>query len=255
MSLTETDFITLIKNQFIYKLKAHIGLLNRLAVAQLVILLLTFGRTGMSGSGGDSIDFEIQRYANYLFLIISMMGVTIIGVMLSNETFRNTDFTFVSNRLSSNLSNIVFLLTVSVVAGMTASLYGVVIRLLLYFTQGSENIIGENFFLAPKELLLGIFGAILYMILFSAIGYFLGTLTKSSRSRFLLPVLVTLFLVTLVSLFIMIPNGSQTTIFSALYQFFAHEKNLFIFMVKILVIGGLLFLGSILVSNRREVRQ
>ncbi len=251
MSLTETNLISIIKKQIFYNLKAHIGLFNGLAAVQLIVLLLSFGRVGMMGTSGEGISFEITSYSNEGILIFTMMWIFGVSILFSTQAFRNADFTFVSNRLSSNLSNVGFLLAVSILAGITATLSGVVIRLLMYFTQGSQNIMAENFFLAPQELLLGITVAALYMILFSAIGYFIGILVQYSKLFILLlPALL------IGALFLQRTyGGKSSTILSNLFIFFVQENSLAVFALKIAVTGIILFTGGILISDRTEVRQ
>ncbi|MEL7565166.1 MAG: hypothetical protein AAGU27_09810 [Dehalobacterium sp.] len=251
MSLTETNLISITKSQFLHKIKSHLGLFNVLAAIQLIVLFLTFGRAGMIGTSSEGISLEITKYSGDLVLISTLLWVLYISIIFTTEAYRNADFTFVSNRLSSNLSNIGFLFTASALGGVTASLSGGLVRLLLYFSQGSHNIIGENFYLVPQELLLGLTAAVLYMILFSAVGYLIGILIKHSKIFILL--LPALFLG---ALYLQgMSRGKSTTILAKLVIFFVHENSLGLLTVKILATGAILFVVGILISNRTEVRQ
>lgn len=251
MSLTETNLISIVKRQFLYKIKAHLGLFSSLAAVQFIVLLLTFGRAGSIGTGGNGMDFQIIKYSGDLVFIATLIWIFYISTLLSTEVYRNEDFTFVSNRMSSNLSNIGFLLTASVLGGVTSSLSGVLVRLMLYFTQGSHNIMGESFFLISRELLLGMGAAVLYMILISAVGYLIGILVRHSK----------IFILLLPGLFICalylqgMSIDKSTTILAKLILFFVHENSLALFTAKALLTGVILFAGGILISNRTEVRQ
>lgn len=248
MSLTETNLISVLKRQYFYKLKAYMGLFNGLAAVQLMVFLFTFGRAGMMGTNGDGISVTVNRYSGDVILIFTIAWVVSISILFSTQAFRNGDFTFVSNRLSSNLSNIGFLLTVSVAAGVTVPLYGAVVRLIIYFTQGSQNIMSENFFLVPQEFLLGIAAASLYMILFSAIGYLIGILVQ--YSKLFIPLLPVLFLGV-----IFLQRTQSTNVLPSLFVFFAHENSIPLFALKVLAAGMILFAAGSLISNRTEVRQ
>lgn len=251
MSLIETNLISITKKQLFYKIKAHLGLFNGLVAVQLIAFLLSFGRVGSSGIGNGSINLNITWYSNDAILAFTFVWIFATAILFSTREFRNADFTFASNRLSSNLSNIGFLLLASVIAGVTASLFGVVIRLMIYFTQGSHNIIGKSFFLAPQELLLGCVATALYMILVSALGYLIGILAH--YSKFIIPLLAVFFIG---SLFVQVTNKTIILkIISNLVLSFVNESSLILFAVKIVVAGLIFFTASILISNRTEVRQ
>ncbi|MDR3586295.1 MAG: hypothetical protein P4L59_13395 [Desulfosporosinus sp.] len=87
-----------------------------------------------------------------------------------------------TNRITGNLSNIGFLATACVFGGITASLCGVIFRVVMYFSFDGSQIVWNGFFLAFSDLLLGIIVAILYMFVISAQGYFIGVLTQLNEA-------------------------------------------------------------------------
>lgn len=250
MSLTETNLLSVTKRQYLYKIKSHMGIFNNLAAAQLIVLLLTSGRSGMMGSGGDGLDLKVLYYSSSWVTIATLGALFYVSIIFAGQVYRNQDFAFVANRLSSNLSNIGFLLTAAVLGGITASLYGVLLRVILFYTRGSSNIIGESFFLTPQDLLSGMAAAVLYGILCSALGYLIGILINQHGKIFLL-LIPALFIGTW---YLQVVHMGEVSIFTKLILFFVRENSLAIFTFKALVTGAVLFATSIMISNRTEVR-
>ncbi|ATW28098.1 hypothetical protein [Candidatus Formimonas warabiya] len=250
MSLTETNLLFVAKKQYFYKLKAYVGLFFGLAVIQLLVFGLSGGRIGMEGSSSDYVSFQVYRFSSEVIISTTMLWALTVAVILTTKSYRDVDFTFVSNRISSNLSNIGFLLTAGLVGGVTASLYGPLVRVMMYFSAGSHNIIRENFFMTPRELVVGMSAAALYIILFSALGYFLGMFAQVHKICLaFLPVLF------LGALFLGNITQSEATLFAKSIQFFGYEKSFLLFTVKILLTAAILFTGAIIFSNRVEVRK
>lgn len=55
------------------------------------------------------------------------------GILITTKAVRYDDFTFVSNRLSSNLANILFLLTASAIGGAAAVTAGFLLKIIAFF--------------------------------------------------------------------------------------------------------------------------
>ena len=160
-----------------------------------------------------------------------------------------SDFAFISNRVSSNISNIWFLVTVGGICGLSTCFYGYLLRVILYFQNGSEGLMRENFFTSPKDLIISFIATTFYMILFSSIGYFLGIVFKRNK----------IFMILIPALFIgsiYIENAKENKIkfLSKLINFYCHENSLFIFLAKVLIFSIILFILGIWISNRTEVR-
>ncbi|MFZ3588485.1 hypothetical protein ACOI1C_04225 [Bacillus sp. DJP31] len=121
-------------------------------------------------------------------------------------------------------------------------------KVMMYFVIGSEDLIGQVS--TPLQLLLGIIVSFLYILLFSTLGYLAGILSQLSKLFvFLLP---GLFFGTLI--LGMRSNGESTIIVETI-KFFSEESSFLLFVTKIMVVVFVLFYGSIVVSNRLEVRK
>jgi len=251
MSLTETNLIEITKRQYFYKLKGYMSLFFNMAGVQIVALLFSAGGVaGSSGMSSNNMEFSVKWFSADMVLSFTLMWAFVVAIYLTTNNYRNIDFAFVSNRLSSNLSNIAFLLTAGVAGGITASLAGYLIRIIVYLSIGSQNIVSENFFILPQELIVGIITAALYITLISALGYFVGMLAQLHK------VFVILLPALIFGIMIMetkIAGKPQT--FVKLAGFFTNEGSFTLFALKVMITVVVLFWGGIIMSNRLEVRQ
>ncbi|PAQ13915.1 hypothetical protein CD798_13000 [Bacillaceae bacterium SAOS 7] len=246
MSLTNVTLGNVVKKQYLFKLKSYMGALTALISVQLVAMLFSFNGSGMSGRGQENVTVNVTHYSADIIVMFTIVWAFIIASILPTKAYRNDDFTFVANRVSSHLSNILILLTMSVLGGVTAISGSFLLRVLIYFFTDIQ-LINTNYLLyAPHHLLMGIIAASLYMFLFSALGYFAGTLVQLSRVFiFLLPMLY------LSPLLIGVTIGRDMT---AIYQFFLAESSITLFAIKVFITVALLFTCSVTLSNRMEVR-
>lgn len=180
MYLTEVKLADIVKKQFIYKLKAYISVFNSLLIIQVIAMFLsTNGSSGSYGSGSDGISFSFNLYNGDLIIIVSMLWAFISAIIITTKAYRNDDFVFISNRLSSNLSNIFFLKAASIVAGITAMLSGILFKVIIYLTLDDGNVIGTV--VSFRDLVVGIIMSILYILLFASLGYLVGMLVQFSK--------------------------------------------------------------------------
>ncbi len=109
------------------------------------------------------------------------------AIVMTTKAYRYDDFTFVANRLSSSLANGLFLITASLVGGITAMLSGNVLKIIVFAMN--EQVVSSS--VEPQEWLLGFVAACIYMLLFAALGYLVGLLTQLHKVFvFILPVLL-----------------------------------------------------------------
>ena len=90
------------------------------------------------GMGGANLSVDVKYYSADLVIVFTMLWSFVTAITITTKPFRNHDFTFVSNRLSSSLSNILFLLTTSFIGSITALFSGNLVKLLVsvLFKQG-----------------------------------------------------------------------------------------------------------------------
>ncbi|MFE8702962.1 hypothetical protein ACFYKX_20345 [Cytobacillus sp. FJAT-54145] len=248
MSLVEVNTLDIVKKQYSYKLKAYIGVFSSLFLAHVIAILFSFfGGVGMTGTGNESISLTVKLFSGDLIIGFTMIWGFIISLLITTKAYRYDDFAFVTNRLSSNLSNIGFLMTTSIVGGVTALLSSILLKVMLFFIYGTDYLMSS--FQKPGDLLIGIWAAILYILLFSSIGYFVGVLVQINK-------LFMIFLPTLFfgSLFVGLRNLNEPSLFVKISTFFVGETSLLLFSVKIFVTVTVLFLAATSLSNRLEVR-
>ena len=247
MSLTEVNVFDVAKKQFTYKLRANSTVFAGMIGVQLIAILFSLNGTGMSGSGSNNLFISFTSYSGNIIILFTMFWSFILAYTMTTKTQKDMDFTFVSNRQSSNISNGLFLITTSCISGATAVLAGFLLKTIIYFTFGQEAILMES--VSPYELIGGILITIFYILLISSIGYFVGSLMQLNKLlKFLVP---TLFFG---SLFISTANTGTVTFITNLLQFFSQEASLFLLTLKILFSVSALFFASIFVSDRMEVK-
>lgn len=250
MSLIETNVLAVAKKQYSYKLKSYINLFYYLAIVQILSLMLSLNGISSRGIGGNNFNVDVNIYSNAVVIGFTMCLVFIIGIVITTEEYKNIDFTFVSNRNSSSLSSIGFLLTYSVVAAITAALNGNLLRVIMYYTRNNRRIQSEDFFVSPHNLITSIIAITLYLVLLSAISYFTGTLVQQHKAWI---IFIGTFFIGIFMLAKLI--NSQINIFLVILNFFINESSLLLFTLKVIITATTLFLSGTLLLSRMEVKK
>jgi hypothetical protein len=248
MSLTESNLLSVAKTQYRYKTKANAGIFFTLIAAQLLALVISFNGVASSGGGTDTYSYTIRHISGDIIIIFTLIWAFVIGINMASSSFR-MDFTFISSRLSSHISSLAFLLTAATIGGLAATLSGVLLRVIIFFSQGGVDA-GSGFWIAPLALLSGTFAAILYTVLLSIIGYFTGMLTQRNRAYAIL--LPGLFIGTL---FVEARSTGQSLLVLNIIEFFTKESAFPLFTLKVILVSALLFGCVLLFSDRMEVRK
>ncbi len=241
MSLSEANLLQVAKQQYFYKFKAYSNLLSNLLLLQILTLIITQGGSGGAGTAVNAASIQVYHHSSDFVIIVTIVWAMISAITCTTQTYKDMDFAYVSNRLSSDISSMGFLLTAGIVGGVMASLSGILIRVMLFFTMGSSNIAREYFFVPPQDLLTSILATILYIILAISIGYFVGTLAQISKAFIVLLPLVVVIAVRLSA--------------GVLIEAFIKESSLLLFALKVLATSAILFYTSLQLSNRLEVRR
>lgn len=247
MSLSEVNLGSLVKKQFLYKIRAYTGVFSSMLLLQIIAIFFSFG-SGSRGLTSSSLDVNISFSSAETVIIFTMLWAFINAINIITKKYREDDFAFVTNRMTSNLSNILFLLFASIIGGITAILSVFLIRVISYFVLGNQSIIGYNALYSTQEVFSGIMVTILYLLLFCSLGYLAGTITQLHRS------LVVVVPVVIVGLLISVGLMGSSVILHMI-EFYAMETNAPLFVCKTLITSILLFTGAIMISNRLEVRQ
>lgn len=234
--------------QYRFKLRTYANLFVSLMGVQVIALLFAVGgAVGMSGMGLNNVYVEFRFYSGTGLFVFTALWLVVNSFVLTLPLSRRIDLSFVTNRLSSNLANIGFLFTSAVAGGISALLGSLLLRNIFYYTGASGQLLEANFPVAPGELLTGMAVAILYLLLFSAAGYFSGALVQLHRSLYVIvPAL-------LLGLFFYEAAHEEVRIFRA-FDYFTLESSPLLFTLKILAGATLLWAGAVLLSNRTEIR-
>ena len=249
MSLTEISLTDVVKRQFRYKIKSYLGVFVSLMILQIIAIVFSFNGVSSYGSGSDSFSVTISSYSANVVIAFTFIWAFITAILLTTRAYRYDDFSFVTNRLSSSLSTLFFLLFACGVAGISAMLSSYLIKNIIYFFFTDLTVMAGEAQTAPSEFIVGTLATILYLILFSAVGYFIGALVQLHRFF-----AVAVPAITFGTLFV----GNQAGIgfvIAWINEFLFRETSFFIFICKIIVLSGLFFGSSFLVFNRLEVRQ
>ncbi|MDR3601506.1 MAG: hypothetical protein P4L49_13675 [Desulfosporosinus sp.] len=242
MSSIKVNLLSISLMQYFYKLKAYTTLVYGLITAQLIALLFSLGGVSSSGGSSGELSVMVKNYSANIVLIFSLVWIMFIALKLTTKQYKNMEIALVTNRITGNLSNIGMLATACVFGGITASLSGVLFRVVMYFSSDRSQIVWNGFFLAFSDLLLGIIVAILYMFVISALGYFIGVLIQlNGVFAIIVPAVV-------MGSFKVYADFSQ-----AVLKFLTFENSLPLFALKIICIAIVLFGASLLLSNRMEV--
>ena len=239
MSLQEVSLVSVSLKQYFYKLKANLGLVNALIILQIITLFISFGGVSGMASSDGALSFSVKYYSANIAIGVTFAWIFFVAISLTTKQYKNLDFTFVTNRASSNLSNIGFLLSACIFGGVASGLFGALLRVVMYFAFDRSQIVMEGFYPAYADLLLGMAVAILYMFLIAAIGYFVGVLTQIN---------IILAMIIPAVFFVL-------GLFQTIFGFFTSKISLPLFAAQISIISIVLFGCSILLSNRMEVRK
>lgn len=249
-SLSKVTLDQVVKKQFLYKLSAYSGVYISLIILQVIAVLFSLNGVGNSSGGSELVRLNIHYYSANLIFVFTMLWVFIVSIIITSKAYRDEDFSFVSNRLSSDLSNVFFIILVSTIGTITALmskyLLQVIVLLLPKFDSFYQSIISINM---GSFLVMGTLTAFLYVLLCGAAGYFVGTLVRvSNLFKILVPVLIVGYL--FFGGFI-----SQVSGLTTIVEFFYLETSFIVFALKVLITVLALFTSSIALFNRMEVRQ
>lgn len=246
MSLSTANLMETVKKQYFFKLKANIDAISSLVGIQLVAVLFSLGGIGGSLSSSEGLQIDINYYSADVVLVFTMFWALATAITITTKPYRNHDFTFVTNRLSSSLSNILFLLTGSLLGAVTANLSRYLIQLIAVLVRDQQVYSGQFDF---PVFILGIIMSALYIFCICSIGYLIGALVQVNKTfAILFPVLI------IGSIFLDASIQKELSLMQV-FQFYVMESNFLVFLIKMLVTTALFFLASISILNRMEVRR
>jgi len=248
MSLNNITLSSIVKKQFRFKQKANSGVYSSLVIAQVIAIILAITGPAMGASSIHTIEIISQDFNIINIIAFTTIWAFIISIRMTIKPNWERDIPFVGNGISNDISNALFLMLASAVAGILTVLAAFAVRVLAYYVAGESFLMTSRFILTGEDIATGVVTMIFHLILISAIGYFLGTVTRLHR---LLPILLPILGI---GLFIAVVQMNYDIIIQ-MYEFYYNEMNPWFFVLKIVGTAFLLFSASMLISRRTEVRK
>ncbi|MFC4620040.1 hypothetical protein ACFO4N_15110 [Camelliibacillus cellulosilyticus] len=250
MSLTTVRPFEIIKNQYLYKLKSYSRAYTSLIIIQMLAVLFSLGGSGGYGHGRNNLEINANIYSPDIIIMFTMIWGFMVAILITTKAYRYDDFTFVTNRRASHLSNIGFLCTASLLGGVTAELSGYLFKLIVFAFVNHDVVKLETPINSLISSGVGIIGTFLYLFIACAVGYLFGMLVQIRKIfAFLLPAIFigTIFLAGNVDQF-----GQFLYTFM---KFFVKEPSLTLFFLKAILTAAILFFATAAISNRLEVKK
>jgi hypothetical protein len=185
----------------------------------------------------------VQNVITFTFLWAFIHSI----IITTKRDVENTFF-FVGNRLTHDVSNILFLFFASVVAAMLTVLSAFAIRVYIYYFLSEEILAGDSFVLTGGEIFSGTVTMMLHLFLLCSVGYFLGTVTRMHR---LLPVILPVFIIGTIIFF----AQRDARLLQSFITFYFEESNPILLVVKVVATVIFFITASTLISSRTEVRK
>ncbi|WP_217587229.1 hypothetical protein [Lentibacillus saliphilus] len=248
MSLNKVTTRQIVMKQYQYKLKAYYQVFNSMVILQVIALLFSTGGIMFRGGRGFGLDISLNTYTADMIIIFTFLWAFINAITITTKAYREDDFIFVTNRQTQHLSNMLFLITASVIGGVTAVLVGYLNDIIFFFTTDPKTFAGYSELITPFDVLTGVVATSLYVLMFCAAGYLVGVIIQLNRIfTVIIPVLIIGFLIV----------GGQTEgipVNVRIYLFYVGETDVLLFMLKSLVTSALIFAGSFFLLRNKEVR-
>src|SRR5699024_6157363 len=152
------------KKQYRYKLKANIDSLSSLVSIQLVALILSAiaGNGSSGGSNSNGFEYYATFYSADIVITFTFIWAFTTAITITTKAYRNHDFSFITNRTISSLSNVLFLATISLLGSTTAILSENLLKIIAFFRFGNQI---YTFQTGMFELVTSICATFLYVFL------------------------------------------------------------------------------------------
>ncbi|MBM7579561.1 hypothetical protein [Jeotgalibacillus terrae] len=245
MSLATVSTGNLIRQQIIYKCYAMADLWRSLVVIQLIAIFFSaIGSGGMSTSD-DMFSLSISSFSNDAVFMFTVFWILVSSALITSKGYRYEDFSYVTTRMISQVSNGILLLITVLTASLFTVMSNYVIYMAVYLFRDIEFYPGLASVGAPGELLLTFLAMTGYLLLASAVGYFFGVLIQISK-----------YFIAIVPIMIFGPTMVRPLfIYEFGYDFYAQEPSVFLFLVKTIGTALVLYVCGVALMNRKEVRE
>ena len=248
MYLSEPKFFDIVTRQFRFKMNANAAAFTTLILLQVFSLFTSLNSNSTFGYE-DTLRISLYQLSNNSIVGVTWLWAIILGFLLTSAAQRNESFSFVSNRLSYHSANLLFMLTASIIAGITSVLAGSAVKLFAHIRFGEVFLDSQGLIAAPSDFLIQLATAIAYTLLFFMISYAVGMLIQLNK------VFILLFIGAWIVSPIIASTKGNLPIIQPIFEFFAFEQFILFFLIKVsvAVLGLLVF--SVAITNHLEVRK
>lgn len=237
----QVDLFTMIKKQTLYKIHAHFSMFSTMVILQLIGVIFAFGGENF-GAGTENMMLHVKVSSGSIVIGFTLFWIFIMAILLTTKQNKSIVHTFITDKKINHLSNMLFLLFLSIVGGISSYLSGFFVKTVTFLWYSTENILVLEK-ITFVEVILGIIVTTLYMILLGAIGYFLGEIFSLHRmSIIIVPVI-----------FIGFQIFFHETAIGPMFDFFTKESNFGIFTIKVVFVASVLFLIASQIDRYSEV--
>lgn len=250
MSLFKPSLRVIVAQLFAFRLKSHLGFFATLVVvhALSVTFSLFIGPTIGTTMGQDWI--TIRDLDNAVVLHFTRLWVFVVAFLLTTKPCRNADAPLVSNRLSSTLADIAFILTCSLLGGLLGASSAAFVRLVAVVVYAGALVVRDSFFLAPSELLMGSLLGSLSMALFGSLGYLSGALMRIRLGPVMLGFLLYFAVVSLIRQY-----DYWSDLLRAIVNLFPYANSLPFLAAKSLGFAAVVFAMAFIATKDLEVKE
>lgn len=251
MYLHDTNINNIAMKQFRFVLQASVSVFTTLFILQIISTVFMLGSWSSSSISHsyDTISVSWNTFSNDGIVGLTLFWAMVVGILLTASTQRDQAFTFVTNRWTYHLGNLYFFCFVAVIGGASTILLSSVPK--VYGLLHYDSLILETTGLlsSPTDFISRFIVMTTYTLLVLIVGYTIGMFIQLNR----------FFIVVIASLFILFNIRMSTSLNDNgnlnWLAFFTEETSLLLFIMKILGVASILFLGTAWATNRLEVRK
>jgi len=247
MNTIQTISFDIVKTQYLFKLRAHHGMFSTMIVVQIIAVLFSFGNNSV-GSGINNVSVNSVIYSGQMIIVLTIAWAAIMGFRLTIKQSKDLMFTFVTDRKTNHISNVLFIITLSIIGGVSAYLLSFIFKISMYLWKDSTMLL-FNEELTLKALLIGLVATVFYTLLLAALAYFVGEIIQLHK------VFVVIVPVTILGSIVMSENVDNVEWINRIVPFVVFENNFLLFLMKCISIIIVLFFFSTFIGLRLEVRK
>lgn len=243
MSLSHPDLWSVVNKQFKYKWMSYKSVFQGLMIAQIIAMVFSLFGVASSSMGFGFIDLNIQYITGDFVFFFTCLWAFFISVALDRNENRLADQIFVTNSWSRHLANVVFIVIANMIGTITVVTASFFVKMIHIWIFGIDGFIFFGEYTLPGMLIFFII-TFFYLILFSSLGYLIGSIMRQGK-------LIKFGVVLFVGGPLIFTDNSYLI---PLFQFFGDESSVIWFILKILLTSMLAIGLTTLVSRRLEVQ-